>query len=86
MERFNCRVLYYILFELFGKYPYLIRYLNVQELAKELDISIDELRKILKELQRKALKIEERKKSKERQQLLKEIKESYIYLEEIIGS
>ena len=60
-EKINCQVLYAIIMQLFGKYPYLPSWVSLNELSRETNISSKVLEKFLKDLQREALKKELKK-------------------------
>jgi AraC-like DNA-binding protein len=78
------KVLYYIILHLFEHYPYLVDYIFMEELARELNINVYELRRIIKKLQRQALRKMEEERQRERKKLEKEI-EKAICMEELIG-
>lgn len=61
LEEINCRVLYSIVMQLFGKYPYLLSYISVSELSQQTNISRENLEKFLKELQKEAEEKERKK-------------------------
>jgi transcription initiation factor IIE alpha subunit len=56
----------------------------MEELARELNINVYELRRIIKKLQRQALRKMEEERQRERKKLEKEI-EKAICMEELIG-
>jgi ribosomal protein S25 len=67
--------------QLFGKYPYLISYISINELSQRMNISSEALEKFLRELQRKALEEMERQEAEKRKRWMEEIfkEEVFIY-------
>jgi hypothetical protein len=66
--------------QLFGKYPYLISYISINELSQRMNISSEALEKFLRELQRKALEEMERQESEKRKRWMEEIFEEEVFI------
>jgi hypothetical protein len=80
MEEINCPVLYSIVMQLFGKYPYLISYISINELSQRTNINSEALEKFLRELQRKALEEMERQESEKRKRWMEKIFEEEVFI------
>jgi hypothetical protein len=66
--------------QLFGKYPYLISYISINELSQRMNISSEALEKFLRELQRKALEEMERQEAEKRKRWMEEIFEEEVFI------